>query len=282
VYLPVRSLRASHYVASADTFRAGGLRIVAGRAFTADDRADAPRVAVVNRHLAGRYFEHGQAVGRHLWLGGRIGGKRYRVVGVVDDAVPRGLGVGLAPREAVYLPILQHPRSAAELLVRPAGAGAAAVRRAVTTVAGVTLTVPESEAAIRARESAPLRWFARWLAVEGWAVLALAVAGVFGMMRLWVEALRPELAIRRAVGASRRRVLGYVLLRAGAAGLQGTVIAVLFLAPLLWSAVAAAFPGTRTMPLDLIGAHAAVLVAAALAGAIGPALRAVGRRIDGL
>ena len=45
-------------------------------------------------------------------------------------------------------------------------------------------------------------------------MLALACGGTFALMRLWVLSLLTELGLRRAVGARRRHLSGFVLLRA--------------------------------------------------------------------
>jgi hypothetical protein len=275
IFLRWRLTTASYHFASADTFYARGVRVAEGRGFTAADSVGSAPVAVINRYLAGRYFQSGQALGRDIWLGGGLSGAKYQVIGVVDDGRPAALGGGAAPREAVYLSVLQHPGTGAELLVRPASAGAvagAALERALgRRLAG------EPEAAARRREIAPLEWFARWFGIEGALVLGLATVGVFGMMRLWIRAVRSELAVKRAVGARRRHVVGYALARAAGAGLQGVAIAVLFVAPALWSELGRILPGLREAPIDLVARSAVILVGAALLGALLPALAAARR-----
>jgi hypothetical protein len=272
IYLQWRVLRATYHSASADTFYARGVPIADGRNFTVQDTVGAKRVAIVNRYLAARYFEGGRALGRTVWLGGRVSGAGYEVVGVVDDGRPSGFGGGLLPREAVYLSSLQHPPAVADLLVRPAGAapataGAGPVARAL---GGLPDSLPER--AYLAREAAPVSWFARWFRLQGWAALMLATAGLLGLMRLWVEALRPELALRRAVGARRRRIAGFVLARASVTGIRGIAIAVLFFGPFLWGELARLAPGAPTLPIPLVARFGVLLAGAALLGAGLPAM----------
>ena len=52
---------------SPEYFRAVGTPIIRGRGFNADDRATAPRVMVVNRDLADRFFA-GAALGRRIYI----------------------------------------------------------------------------------------------------------------------------------------------------------------------------------------------------------------------
>jgi ABC-type antimicrobial peptide transport system permease subunit len=119
---------------------------------------------------------------------------------------------------------------------------------------------------------APVSWFARWFRLQGFAALVLATAGVLGLMRLWVEALRPELAIRRAVGARRLTIAAFVLARASFTGIRGVAVAVLFFGPFLWGELARLDPGTPTLPIPLVARYGALLAAAAILGALAPAV----------
>ena len=271
IFLKWRVLRATYHSASADTFYARGFPIAEGRTFTLADSTGGKRVAIVNRYLAARYFEGGRALGRTVWLGGRVSGAGYEVVGVVDDGRPAGFGGGNLPREAVYLSTLQHPPAVADLLVRPAGAGVASA--GAGPIARTLGRLPDSipEPAYLAREAAPVRWFGRWFRLQGAAALLLAMAGVLGLMRLWVEALRPELAIRRAVGARRRAIAGFVLARASVTGIRGVAIAVVFFGPFLWGELARLAPGTPALPIPLVARFGLLLTVAALLGALAPA-----------
>jgi len=95
-------------------------------------------------------------------------------------------------------------------------------------------------------------------------ILVLAVFGTGAAMHLWVAALMPELAVRRAVGARRRDVLVYVLARAAVVGVAGVALGFV-LNDLI--------PGASR--LDVASARLAlVLLTATLVGAWIPAWRA--------
>jgi hypothetical protein len=147
----------------------------------------------------------------------------HTVVGIVDDPPINGFGGGLQPPFTVYLSVLQHPASSAELLVRtsPGTIGEAAVAAAVRRSLGNArpLPAPHSERQILTAAEAPLRWFARWFGIEGWVILGLSAAGVYSLMRLWVISLSAELGLRRALGARRPQILGLVLTQAAGVGL---------------------------------------------------------------
>ena len=58
---------------SGQYFETAGISIVAGRAITPADTANSLKVAVVNQTLAKKYFPKGDAIGRLLTIGDRLG-----------------------------------------------------------------------------------------------------------------------------------------------------------------------------------------------------------------
>jgi len=272
--LPVHGFFATHYVVSADTFRAMGLRLVAGRPLTDADRLAAPRVAVVSRSLAQEHFDAKGAVGKLLLMVGHFSTTPYRVVGVVEDQRPAGLGGAVEPPEAVYLSVLQHPADAADLLVRGRDTGrAVSGALAASFTPGSVTSVPVSEAGVLSAEAAPLRWFAGMFDVEGFGLLAIAAIGTFAMMWLWVASLLAELGVRRAVGARRRSVMAYVLWRALLVAVAGAAFGS-WLGMMVWDAIGNVVSGLPAWQPAAVVRYGLLLCAAALAGALLPAWRA--------
>jgi hypothetical protein len=263
------NVQATHHTITPDTFTAAGVALVAGRELELTDDWDAPRVAVVNRHLAARYFERGDAVGRDIYLGSAWPALPHRVVGIVDDARTTVLGGAVQPRETVYLSALQHPPAAVELLVRAAGADSpvtAALLRA--SLGGSARVVPAgSERAHRAADARPLAWFGRWFAVVGVAALGVALFATFDTAGLWVRSVAGELAMRRATGATRRRIVLYVAARAAAAVLVGTLAGSLIFVTLVREYLVRSVTAIPRWDAPLVLACAGLLLAAALAGA---------------
>jgi len=265
---------ATHYLVSADTFRVLGLAVLDGRGITPSDRWSAPRVAVVNRSLATRHFQQGRAVGRKILIGG-ADADWYTVVGIVEDQRPVGFGAGLEPPFAVYVPVLQHPARVVDLFVGKRN------HRGLTPTEdhGVRQTMGSLDAVgtdvthLVADEGAPAGWFARMLGMEGWMLLVLATIGTFVVMRLWVASLAYELGLRRAVGARRRDILGFVLLRVAGVATGGVAIGLWF-GLFLWGALATVVPGLPAWDLHTALGFAPLLVAATLAGAVWPAWQA--------
>ncbi len=276
--LPVHGFFATHFVVSSDTFRALGLRLLAGRVLADSDDWGAAPVAVVSRSLAQNHFDARGAVGKMLLMVGHGSPARYRVVGVVEDRIPDGLGGGMQPPFTIYLSVLQHPATAADLLVRgpvaPAALGSAASRAVARALGpGSAAVPPVSEASLLGAEAAPVRWFAGMFGAEGWALLAIATIGTFAMMWLWVASLLTELGVRRAVGARRRDVMGYVLWRALVVAIGGAAFGS-WLGMMVWDALGGVLPNLPAWEPGQVLRLALLLSAAALAGAFVPARHA--------
>ncbi len=281
VRVPLKGCWAAYYAVSADSFQMLGLHLVAGRALSDADDLRAPRVAVISRALAFPVPPR-DVVGLTIHVAHQP--TPYTVVGVVDDQPPVGLGGGFVPRRAVYLSVLQHAVTPADLLVRTRGGptvSAAAMSRALAETFSVpagepprtTVAARASEAGALATDAAPLRWFGQLFTAEGWAVLAIATAGTFAMMWLWVASLEGELAVRRAVGARRWRVMGYVLARALLVA-AGGVACGSWLGMMVWGGVGDIVAGLPAWDPANVARLGVLLATAALAGAWLPAWRA--------
>ena len=106
-----------------------GLRLTAGRDFTAHDRKGAPAVIVVNRAFARRFLPGVEPVGaqvaeKDFGPGGRD--ITYQVVGVVEDAVYRSLRAPMEP--TLYMPFAQEDADAGADHRDPRGRGLPASR----------------------------------------------------------------------------------------------------------------------------------------------------------
>jgi putative ABC transport system permease protein len=266
---------ATHHLVSPDSFQALGIHLVAGRKLRTDDRAGAARVAVVNRALALRHFQRGEAVGRMMLVGDDK--EWYTVVGIVDDAPAWGFGSRFQPPFTVYLSILQHPPAAAELLVGSAAPGS---WPSVRQVAEALFTPPDgrigetSLARLHAREVAPVAWFARWIAVEGWATMLIACVGMMAVMRIWVRSLLPELGLRRALGATKASVLLLVLRQAVGVVAVG-VAAGCWFGWSVWNVLPTILRGAATWDTSSLAMAALPLALSTLVGAILPAVSAL-------
>ena len=211
-----------------------GIPLIAGRDFEARDSLDAPAVAIISERMA-RHFS-GNPVGQRIALSG---GKPLEVVGVVADV--RYASVKDAPREVVYLPLLQQdPKGmwySPTFEIRYSGSPAAVVQAARAVVARVDpglvmFRVRTLEAQTRdslARE----RLLAVFTSYFGGFAVLLACVGLYGLMSYGVTRRTAEIGLRLALGspvsAVRRLVIGEAaaIVVAGAAlGLVGSVVMV--------------------------------------------------------
>lgn len=190
----------------------------AGRLFTDGDSTTAPPVMIVSEAYGRQHFGSTNPVGQLMDLGA----KPVEIVGVVGDVRYAEVARDAAP--AFYVPRAQSPVELICLLVKPqpgtSDQVAAALRGAVRAIdpeqpaEGLT-TVAE----IISQSTADRRFYALATGMFATVALALAIAGLFGVVSRAVTERRRELAIRTAIGADARRivrlVLGYGLIPVG-------------------------------------------------------------------
>jgi len=261
------------YNVTPDYFRASGTSLLAGRAFTWHDDANAPRVAVVNREFASKILGSvPDAVGRYFKL---HDGTRVRVVGLVEDGKYLNLTEGQKP--AMFLPLLQSPASWTWLVVRSSRDPqqlAAAMRSALRDIDPAMVLAIRPWSTELGGTLFPSRMATVSLGVLGMMGAMLSLTGIFGMAAYSVSKRLKELGIRVALGAQRKEVLQAALGRAfkllaigSAAGLVLGLLAARVLAFIVYQA-------TPRDPLVLAGVVLAMAALGLLATWI-PAQRAL-------
>jgi predicted permease len=228
---PKHPINTRQRFASATLFDAMGTKLIEGRTFGPDDRADTMRVAVVNKTFVKRHLQGRQAIGLQFAAGYPAPDPRNEVtvVGVVDDVRQKALATEAEP--AFYTPMTQ-----------PFG-GQQAVRRFTMVVATNVDDMAPVEASIRdavlqqdpqiavdfeqASEivAATIRrqqlGMTLMLIFGGVAVL-LAAVGIYGVVAYAVSQRRDEMATRLALGASAGGVFWLVMKQGGTLAIVGT------------------------------------------------------------
>ena len=183
--------------------------LLEGRGFDDRDRENTPKVAIVNRAMARRFFPDRSAVGRRIGYGT----VDTEIVGVVEDA--RVNRIQDPPRPMAFYPLAQMPVEAGALDVRAVGdprSITAEVRRAVNEVdAGLPIdrvTMLADQVANGLRQE---RLVAGVTSVFGILALGLACVGLFGVMAYAVSGRTAEFGIRMALGAAPGAVQRMVL-----------------------------------------------------------------------
>jgi putative ABC transport system permease protein len=227
-------------------FQAIGIPLVAGRAFTAADDAQARPMAIVNQTLARRFWPTGTALGHHV-LFDEPSKTVAEIVGVVGDV--KSESVQREDWPTIYTPFVQIPMASLIMTVRAAGsplALAPAIQREVRN-----LDANQPVADVRTMEEvvdntvSGARFNMRLLAAFALIAFVLAAVGIYGVISYDVSERMNEIGIRMALGAQPADVLRLVL------G-QGARMAGLGIA----AGLALSFALTRLMSTMLFGIQA--------------------------
>ncbi len=256
-------------------FQALGIRVIAGRGFTAADGRDAPMALVINEALARRQFGRNDPIGRQM--------NRGVIVGVVADV--RGVNADRPAAPEIYYAVAQNWSQVSELgmtLVVSTEMRPDALMDAVRPIAhdvDPLLAVFEVEAmdGIVADSLSLFRLFLWLMAAFAGLAIVLAMTGTYGVISYVATARMREFAVRVALGAEPRRVAAAVL-RQGlvltATGLAAGALAGLAVSPLLANLPVTVRPPDVATMVPVMAALAAVTIAACLL----PAIRA--SRVD--
>ena len=254
-----------------------GIRLRQGRDFADADATGSPRVVIVNDEFVRQYLPGEQVIGRQLRFEDHPDVGSVTIVGVVANS--RHHSIGEEQRAAVYKPVrqLDSGLGVAFVIARAHGepmAIAPAMRDALGALdRGVSVEVlPLTSALVFALM--PSRIGAVVVGSLGMLGLVLAMFGLYAIIAYTVTRRTGEIAIRTALGATRRQVVRLVVRDAsvlvGAGVALGLAIAAFVTRPLATFLVAGL--GT-TDPLSFAATAAAFALVAALAAWV-PARRA--------
>lgn len=258
--------------ADGNYFRATGMRIIAGRAFTDADRAASVPVTILDEELARHAFGDPRlAIGKHLKVGGPyVDGPTLEIVGVAADMSQMGLD---DPHEPVfYYSFSQKPDSAMVVMMRTSGDPAKWRSAARHAVSALDRNVPiQSLRTVEDWLGATLerrRFATLLLGLFGSLAIVLASVGIYGVLNYWVSARQREIAIRLAVGAPRSAILlwiGFHAARLAAIGIGLGAVGAWGASRWLKSLV---FGVSAESPVMMLLAGAAVIAIAAVAASL--------------
>jgi predicted permease len=221
------AVRVNSAVVDEPYFDTMNIRIVGGRPFNADDRADSRLVAIVNEEFAKAYWPGQPALGKRFRMNG--GGEPWiEVIGLTKTG--KYLFLAEPPTPFLYLPLAQHERTAMSLLVETTAADAAPL---AAPLRDAVRSLDADQPIVSLRTFASLyqdraiqvpRRVLQLVGAMGAMGLCLALMGLYGLVTYSVARRTRELGLRMAIGAARSDVLKMVLRQGFMLALKGIVV----------------------------------------------------------
>ncbi|HEY1583750.1 MAG TPA: FtsX-like permease family protein, partial [Chthoniobacterales bacterium] len=262
-------------ISTPDYFRAMGIPLLQGRAFTKHDTSTSLPVAVINQAAAADAFPGENAVGRYLTNFGPANGK-LQIVGVIGNVRHEALEKAVRPE--VYLPLGQAKWPSVFVVMRSATSNPLnLIPAAQNVIWSLDRTIPLANARtmedVLAHSVLRHRFGMLLLSIFAGLATLLAAIGLYGVISFSVAQRTKEIGIRMAVGGQRSDMLRMVLRQSGRLVLIGlllgvpvALIATRLLGTLLYGVGAADF-GTYLLVI-------ALLIGATFFASIIPAFRA--------
>jgi len=267
---------AFRYAVSPDYFEIMEIPLRRGRRLDAHDLADAPLAVLISESLARRKFSDQNPLGQRVQLG-PANGPWHTIVGVVGDV--RQASLSTSDLDAFYTTPEQwrFPDNTMSLLVRGGSDAAAltpAIRKAIWSVNKDQPIVQVAMMDQLFSASAAERHFALILfETFGLVALALAAAGIYGLLSYGVAERTREIGVRLALGAERRNVLTMILRQGLKLTLVGVALGLLAAGAVTRWLTSLLYNVSATDPL-IFGCVALLLIVVALLACYWPARRA--------
>jgi predicted permease len=278
---------------SATYFSAFKIPIVRGRAFTDQDDGAAPKVAIINKTMAERFWPKGDPLTDRITIAKGLPIMEdftRQIVGIVGDV--RDGGLNRNPQPIMYVPWAQIPDLHNENLVgitplawivrtrgEPYQLSGAIQNDLRVASGGVPVARPRTMSEIVTQSTARSDFNMLLLTIFAGSALLLAAIGIYGLMAYSVEQRTQEIGIHLALGADSSTVRNMIIHQGMSIALVG--IAIGFASALGLTRIVASFLfGVTPRDPVVFAIVPLLLTAVALVGVWFPARRAA--RVDPL
>ena len=207
---------ANYRVVSPDYFRAMGIPVLQGRAFTDRDGENAPRTIIANQQLVHEIFPDENPIGKRVTFGRTDENQQpiwFEIVGVVANV--RSLELREEPTAELYFSALQDFWPGMSLVVRSSVEPSSLSGSVRQVVNEVDKSVPVSDVKtmdhIVSESITQPRFNLFLLALFSTVAMLLSAAGIYGVTAYTVTQRTHELGIRIALGAQVSDVLKMIL-----------------------------------------------------------------------
>jgi len=264
-----------------DFFETLGIPILQGRAFNRHDTATSPRVAVVNRALAEKFFPGENPIGKIFATDSEDVNGPIQIVGIAADTRYADLRSETPP--TFYVPYLQRAIGPGRMMVevRTLADPGTVLREVRRVIESLDRDLPMMDVRTMKDQVQSTLADERALAelAGGFSLLALVLAtiGIYGMMAYAVTRRTGEIGLRIALGARTKQILSRVLREAFWLTSAGIVVG-MGVALWLTHLVRAMLYGIGNVDVLTIASTAMLLLSVSLFAALAPARRA--SRID--
>jgi putative ABC transport system permease protein len=267
-------------IATPDFFETLKISLVSGRLLSEADSADAPRVVVISRGMAERFWPKANPLGHRIKLGTVDSTEPWlTIAGVVGDV--RQNWWNPITRPVIYKPFAQSPQRSMTLLMR-------AAVNPTSYVSGMREVTGRIDPGIALRGVATLeeevadsiaivRIMGILMGIFGLVALALSSVGVYGVLSESVAQRTREIGIRLALGADASDLMKLILGHA----VKLTAIGLAIALPISFAisrAMASLVFGVVSMDFTILAGFTALLFLVALCAGYLPARRAI--RVD--